>query len=86
MSESAADEFDEEDIPSGEALAAELTRFLRERDRKNGDPPAATEQSRLGRFGGRRRLVGRLLRLAAVLVLGLLLALRALLLAAPATA
>ena len=39
-----ADEFDEEDIPSGEALAAELTRFLRERDRKNGDPPAATDQ------------------------------------------
>ncbi len=39
-----ADEFDEEDIPSGEALAAELTRFLRERDRKNGEPPAATEQ------------------------------------------
>jgi proteasome assembly chaperone (PAC2) family protein len=39
-----ADEFDEEDIPSGEALAAELTRFLRERDRENGDPPAATEQ------------------------------------------
>src|ERR687897_90810 len=35
-----ADEFDEEDIPSGEALAAELTRFLRERDRKNGEPPA----------------------------------------------
>ena len=39
-----ADEFDEEDIPSGEALAAELTRFLRERDRKNGEPDAATEQ------------------------------------------
>lgn len=39
-----ADEFDEEDIPSGEALAAELTRFLRERDRENGDPPAATDQ------------------------------------------
>jgi predicted ATP-grasp superfamily ATP-dependent carboligase len=39
-----ADEFDEEDIPSGEALAAELTRFLRERDRKNGEPPAATDQ------------------------------------------
>jgi predicted ATP-grasp superfamily ATP-dependent carboligase len=39
-----ADELDEEDIPSGEALAAELTRFLRERDRKNGEPPAATEQ------------------------------------------
>ena len=39
-----ADEFDEEDIPSGEALAAELTRFLRERDHDDGDPPAATEQ------------------------------------------
>jgi predicted ATP-grasp superfamily ATP-dependent carboligase len=39
-----ADEFDEEDIPSGEALAAELTRFLRERDRKNGEPDAATGQ------------------------------------------
>jgi predicted ATP-grasp superfamily ATP-dependent carboligase len=39
-----ADELDEEDIPSGEALAAELTRFLRERDRKNGEPPAATGQ------------------------------------------
>ena len=39
-----ADEFDEEDIPSGEALAAELTRFLRERDRDNGEPPAATDQ------------------------------------------
>src|SRR5918992_13389 len=39
-----ADELDEEDIPSGEALAAELTRFLRERDRKNGEPPAATDQ------------------------------------------
>jgi predicted ATP-grasp superfamily ATP-dependent carboligase len=39
-----ADELDEEDIPSGEALAAELTRFLRERDRDNGEPPAATDQ------------------------------------------
>jgi proteasome assembly chaperone (PAC2) family protein len=40
-----ADEFDESDIPSGEALAAELTRFLRERDRKSGEPPpAATDQ------------------------------------------
>ncbi len=41
--ESRADELDEEEIPSGEALAAELTRFLRERDRENG-PDAATEQ------------------------------------------
>jgi predicted ATP-grasp superfamily ATP-dependent carboligase len=39
-----ADEFDEEDIPSGEAPAQELTRFLRERDRENGEPPAATGQ------------------------------------------
>jgi predicted ATP-grasp superfamily ATP-dependent carboligase len=42
--ESRADEIDEDDLPSGEALAAELTRFLRERDRKNGPPDAATEQ------------------------------------------
>jgi proteasome assembly chaperone (PAC2) family protein len=42
--EQRADEIDEDDIPSGEALAAELTRFLRERDRKNGPPDAATEQ------------------------------------------
>ena len=42
--ESRADELDETDIPSGEALAAELTRFLRERDRENGPPDAATEQ------------------------------------------
>jgi predicted ATP-grasp superfamily ATP-dependent carboligase len=39
-----ADELEEEDLPSGEALAAELTRFLRERDRHNGEPPAATDQ------------------------------------------
>jgi proteasome assembly chaperone (PAC2) family protein len=42
--ESRADEIDESDLPSGEALAAELTRFLRERDRENGPPDAATEQ------------------------------------------
>jgi len=41
--ESRADEIDEAELPSGEALAAELTRFLRERDRQNG-PDAATEQ------------------------------------------
>src|SRR5207245_3641794 len=35
---------DEADLPSGEALAAELTRFLRERERGNGSPPAASEQ------------------------------------------
>ena len=37
-------EIDESDLPSGEALAAELTRFLRERDRQNDPPDAATEQ------------------------------------------
>jgi predicted ATP-grasp superfamily ATP-dependent carboligase len=42
--ESRADEIDESELPSGEALAAELTRFLRERDRQNGPPDAATEQ------------------------------------------
>jgi predicted ATP-grasp superfamily ATP-dependent carboligase len=42
--EQRADEIDESDLPSGEALAAELTRFLRERDRKNGPPDAATDQ------------------------------------------
>ena len=36
-------EQDEADLPSGDAIAAELTRFLRERDRENGGPtgPAA---------------------------------------------
>src|SRR5215207_348880 len=38
------EELEESDLPSGEALAAELTRFLRERDRENGPPDAATEQ------------------------------------------
>jgi predicted ATP-grasp superfamily ATP-dependent carboligase len=42
--ESRADEIDESELPSGDALAAELTRFLRERDRENGPPDAATEQ------------------------------------------
>jgi proteasome assembly chaperone (PAC2) family protein len=37
------DELDESDIPSGESLAAELSRFLREREER-GDGPAATEQ------------------------------------------
>jgi hypothetical protein len=35
---------EEEDLPSGEALAAELTRFLRERERENGGPDFASEQ------------------------------------------
>ena len=34
----------EEDVPSGEALAAELTRFLRNRDRENGEPDFASDQ------------------------------------------
>ena len=34
---------DEEDIPSGESLAAELTRFLREREKDNG-PEGPSEQ------------------------------------------
>ena len=32
------------ELPSGDALAAELTRFLRERERGEGPPPAASEQ------------------------------------------
>jgi predicted ATP-grasp superfamily ATP-dependent carboligase len=35
------EEEDEPELPSGDALAAELTRFLRERERGNGSPPAA---------------------------------------------
>jgi predicted ATP-grasp superfamily ATP-dependent carboligase len=35
---------DEEDIPSGESLAAELTRFLREREEDNGKPEGPSEQ------------------------------------------
>src|SRR5262245_6883255 len=37
------DELDESDLPSGESLAAELSRFLREREER-GDGPAASEQ------------------------------------------
>jgi hypothetical protein len=40
---------DEEDLPSGESLAAELTRFLRERERGNGGPergPSSSPSSR----------------------------------------
>ena len=29
---------EEEDLPSGDALAAELTRYLREREKENGGP------------------------------------------------
>src|SRR5918992_1072234 len=39
-----ADTLGEEDIPSGEALAAELTRFLRDRERGNGEPDFASDQ------------------------------------------
>ena len=35
---------EEADLPSGDALAAELTRFLRDRERENGDPPFASQQ------------------------------------------
>jgi len=38
-----ADELDESDIPSGESLAAELSRFLRERDEQD-DGTAASDQ------------------------------------------
>src|SRR5262245_43743974 len=38
-----SDEIDESDIPSGESLAAELSRFLREREER-GDGPAASDQ------------------------------------------
>jgi predicted ATP-grasp superfamily ATP-dependent carboligase len=35
---------DETDLPSGDSLAAELTRFLRERDEEGGQPDVATDQ------------------------------------------
>jgi proteasome assembly chaperone (PAC2) family protein len=35
------DEIEESDLPSGDALAAELTRFLREQDRNRGDDDVA---------------------------------------------
>ena len=35
---------EEEALPSGDALAAELTRFLREREDEDGDPDFASEQ------------------------------------------
>jgi predicted ATP-grasp superfamily ATP-dependent carboligase len=41
--EQRADAIDPEELPSGDALAAELTRFLRERDKQNDDD-AAREQ------------------------------------------
>jgi predicted ATP-grasp superfamily ATP-dependent carboligase len=38
------DELSEADLPSGDALAAELTRFLREREDRGGDDDVAREQ------------------------------------------
>src|SRR5205085_9363926 len=35
---------DENDLPSGDSLAAELTRFLRERDEQDKPPDVATDQ------------------------------------------
>jgi proteasome assembly chaperone (PAC2) family protein len=40
-----SDELDDAtELPSGDALAAELTRFLKQRDEEDGDDPAAREQ------------------------------------------
>ena len=38
------DELDESDIPSGESLAAELSRFLREREEDEGDGPGPSSE------------------------------------------
>ena len=35
------DVVEESDLPSGDTLAAELTRFLREREEDGGEPPVA---------------------------------------------
>jgi predicted ATP-grasp superfamily ATP-dependent carboligase len=42
--EQRADTIDASDLPSGDALAAELTRYLREREAEDGDENAAREQ------------------------------------------
>jgi predicted ATP-grasp superfamily ATP-dependent carboligase len=42
--EQRADTLDSSDLPSGDALAAELTRYLRQREAENGDSDAAREQ------------------------------------------
>ena len=42
--EQRADQITEESIPSGDSLAAELTRFLRERESGNGGSDAARDQ------------------------------------------
>ena len=39
-----AEMMDESDLPSGDSLAAELTRFLRERDEEDTPPDVATDQ------------------------------------------
>ena len=39
-----AEMIDEEDLPSGESLAAELTRFLREHDEQDEPPDVARDQ------------------------------------------
>jgi hypothetical protein len=41
--EQRADELDETQIPSGESLAAELSRFLREREERQSDGPASEQ-------------------------------------------
>jgi proteasome assembly chaperone (PAC2) family protein len=42
--EDEGDELDEQELPSGEALAAELTRFLEERESGNGPPSPGEER------------------------------------------
>src|SRR5579859_6384446 len=42
--EQRAEMIDEDDLPSGDSLAAELTRFLRERDEQDEPPDVATDQ------------------------------------------
>lgn len=42
--EQRADELGEAELPSGDSIAAELTRYLREREGGNGGPDAAREQ------------------------------------------
>jgi hypothetical protein len=41
--EQRVDEIDEEDLPSGDSIAAELIRFLEERESENGPPAAGSE-------------------------------------------
>ena len=43
--EQRSDEIDEDDLPSGDTLAAELTRFLEERESGNGTPPPGSTES-----------------------------------------